>query len=59
MTPKIPEHCNNCLKLLNNIKKLQQEERESWMDTNGQDRNGSHLGNLEKSRPDIFFKSPR
>ena len=24
------------------------------MDTNGQDLNGLHLGNLEKSRPDVF-----
>ena len=54
MTPKIPKNCNNRLKLLNNIKELQQKEREAWMDANGQDRNGLHLGNLEKSRPEVF-----
>ena len=43
------KHCNNHLKLLNNIKEVQQKEREAWMETNG-----SHLGNLEKGRPDVF-----
>ena len=29
--------CTNHLKLLSNIKEIQQHEREAWMDTNGQD----------------------
>ena len=28
---------NDHLKLLNNIKEIKQNEREAWMDTNGQD----------------------
>ena len=48
------KHCNNHLKLLTNIKEIQQKEKEAWMDTNGQDWNGLHLGNLEKNRPDFF-----
>ena len=48
------EHCNNHLKLLKNIREIQQKEREACMDTIGQDRNGLHLGTLEESRPDVF-----
>ena len=48
------KHCNNHLKLMNNIKEILQKETEACMDTNEQDRNGFHLGNLEKSRPDVF-----
>ena len=29
------KHCNNHLKPLNNMKEIQQNEREAWMDTNG------------------------
>ena len=44
MTPKVSKksgmkHCNNHLKLLNNIlyiKEIQQKEREAGIDTNGQ-----------------------
>ena len=43
-------YCNNHF----NIKEIQQKGREAWMDTNGQDWNGLHLSNLEKSRPDVF-----
>ena len=50
--PKCPksrmEHCNNHLKLSNNIKEILQKEREAWMDINVQDWNGLHLGHLEK-----------
>ena len=55
------KHCKNHLKLLNNIKEILQKEREAWMDINVQDWNGLHLGNLEKSRPDVvqnYDKSP-
>ena len=39
--PKCPKsrmrHCNNHLKLLSNIKEIQQMGRDAWMNTNGQD----------------------
>jgi len=37
---------------LNNVHEIQQKER-AWMDTNGQEWSGLHLGNHEKSRPNI------
>ena len=46
--------CKNHLKLLNDIKEILEKEREAWMDIIVQDWNGLHLGNLEKSRPDVF-----
>ena len=48
------EHCNNHLKLLKNVKEIQQKEREAWMDTTGQDWNGLHLGNLKKKDRPTF-----
>ena len=56
--PRCPKnrmkHSNNHLKLLNNIKEIQQKKREAWINIKGQDWNGLHLGNLEKNRPDVF-----
>ena len=51
MTTKMPKTYNETLhKLLETlIKEIQEKEREEWMDTNGQDWKGLHLGNLEKN----------
>ena len=48
------KHCNNHLKLSNNINEIQQKEREASMNTNGRDWIGLHLGDREKNRPDFF-----
>ena len=49
------KHCNNHLKLLNNIIEILQKEREARIDINVQDCNRLlHLGNLENSRSAVF-----
>ena len=48
---KSMKHFNNQLNLLNNMKKIQQKEREAWIDPNGQNWNVLHLGNLNPFTP--------